>query len=95
MDDIKILETCPKCGEHLTLMESISMIDNNPYLVKRCLKCGEYPVTEIAELKTDRPNCATAEWVGGKCCGYGKGEFDDEPIDACKNCPKQACYGIE
>lgn len=41
------------------------------------------------------PDCATAEWAGGKCCGYGKAENDDEPIDACKSCLKQASYGIE
>ena len=51
----------------------------------------------IADYQTEKlkPSCSTAEWAGGKCCGYGKAENDDEPIDVCKVCPKQASYGVE
>lgn len=51
----------------------------------------------LAALQQYRPmpDCATAEWCGGKCCGYGKAENDDEPCDQCKACPKQAMYGVE
>lgn len=47
MEDTKLLEKCPHCGTSLTLMESISMINNQKYLVKRCLSCGNYPVQEV------------------------------------------------
>lgn len=50
MKDIKLLETCPNCGEHITLMESISCDTNKLMLVKRCLNCGNYPVTEVVEI---------------------------------------------
>lgn len=40
MNDIKLLETCNECGEHLTLMESIRVEDNTLWAVKRCLNCG-------------------------------------------------------
>lgn len=52
MSDIKLLETC-KCGEHLTLMESRCIETDGSMkwsLVKRCLVCGEYPVTEVIEI---------------------------------------------
>lgn len=48
-----------------------------------------------AYRKPKQPDCSSAEWSGGKCCGYGKSENNDEPIDACKICPKQASYGEE
>lgn len=51
MKDIKLQETCPKCGENITLMESISMVDNCLYLVKRCLKCDNYPMVEVIQVK--------------------------------------------
>lgn len=31
----------------------------------------------------------------GKCLGYGYTEYDDEPIEKCKNCPKYDLYGVE
>lgn len=52
MEDIKLLETCPKCGEHITLMGSIRE-DNTLWAVKRCLKCGGYPCTEVVELRRE------------------------------------------
>jgi transcription elongation factor Elf1 len=51
MRDVKLLETCAACGEQLTLMESVNTGTNKIMLVKRCLHCGSYPVTEIAEVK--------------------------------------------
>ena len=51
--------------------------------------------TAITALKAYRPkpDCESAEKCGDKCCGYGKSEYDDEPIDVCKDCEKQASYG--
>ena len=51
MKDIKLQETCPTCGENITLMESINVDNNGLYLVKRCLKCGNYPVVEVIQVK--------------------------------------------
>lgn len=50
MDDIKLLETCPHCGENLTLMLSINTSEYKPYLIKRCLSCLNYSVTEVIEI---------------------------------------------
>lgn len=50
MKDIKLLEVCDKCREHLTLMESVRVDDKKMFAVKRCLNCGGHPVEEIAEL---------------------------------------------
>lgn len=41
------------------------------------------------------PDCESAEWFGGKCNGYGKSEWDDEPCDICKECLSQSSYGVE
>lgn len=51
MKDIKLLETCEHCGEHLTLMESVNTDTNKLMLVKRCLKCGQRQAEEVVELK--------------------------------------------
>lgn len=53
MKDIKLLEICEKCGEHITLMESVNTDTNKLMLVKRCLKCGNYHVTEVVEVCTN------------------------------------------
>jgi rRNA maturation protein Nop10 len=50
MKDIKLLEKCPKCGEHLTLMESININTDALWLVKRCLNCYGYPVEEVIRV---------------------------------------------
>ena len=62
----------------------IRLSDNDAELIRTAL-----------EQMRNKPDCSTAEWNGGKCCGYGKAENDDEPIDVCKVCPKQASYGVE
>lgn len=54
VEDIKLLEQCPKCGENLTLMSSIRVtteLSGSEWLVKRCLKCGGYPCTEVVMVK--------------------------------------------
>lgn len=61
---------------------------HQPNDVDRLLSLKQY-------RKPEKPDCQSAEWAGGKCCGYGKSETDDEPIDYCKICPKQASYGEE
>lgn len=50
MEDIKLLETCKYCGEHITLMESINTETGKLMLVKRCLNCGRYPLVEVIEV---------------------------------------------
>lgn len=50
MKDLKLLQTCELCGEHLTLMESINTDDNKLYLVKRCLGCYSRPVEEVIRI---------------------------------------------
>lgn len=56
MKDIKIFVLCPECSKPLTLMESCRGDDASgvAYLVIRCLKCGGYPVKEIARLAEDQ-----------------------------------------
>ena len=49
MNDMKLDETCPTCKTSLTLMESIST-EQKLWIVKRCLQCGDYPVTEVVQL---------------------------------------------
>jgi transcription elongation factor Elf1 len=53
MKDIKLLEICDNCGQHLTLMESQRVEDGTVWAVKRCLNCGGFPAEEITRLHTD------------------------------------------
>ena len=50
MKDITLIEKCDTCGSNITLMESINTDTNRTMLVKRCLKCGNYPLVEIADI---------------------------------------------
>ena len=57
MKDIKLVEKCNHCGANLMLMGSIAVSidkddpnDGKTFLVKKCLNCGEYPVTEVIEI---------------------------------------------
>lgn len=50
MEDIELKETCKNCGNHLTLMESISHPEGKLWAVKRCLHCGGHPVEQVAKL---------------------------------------------
>lgn len=53
MKDIELAQKCGHCGSGLTLMESISVRENQAsqrWLVKRCLKCGSHPVEEVVRL---------------------------------------------
>lgn len=62
MKDILLKETCPHCRRNLTLMESVRVevpgekdeSDGSLWLVKRCLECGRYPVTEVAMLVQEK-----------------------------------------
>jgi rRNA maturation protein Nop10 len=53
MKDLKLLETCPVCGNNITLMSSINTDADKTMLVKRCLSCGSYPLEEVAELANE------------------------------------------
>ena len=53
MKDIKLFEVCKKCGKNLTLMASIRIADDTLWAVKRCLECGNHPVEEVVELKSE------------------------------------------
>jgi hypothetical protein len=50
MKDTLLLEKCPFCGEHLTLMNSIRVEDGSEWLVKRCLSCYCFPVEEVERV---------------------------------------------
>jgi len=50
MKDIILMEKCTACGFNITLMASVNMDTNRIMLVKRCLKCGNYPIEEIADI---------------------------------------------
>jgi len=62
MNDIKILECCPKCGHNLTLMDSINMKTHETWIVKRCLNCGSFPTEEIART-APRTEATGGEWI--------------------------------
>jgi rRNA maturation protein Nop10 len=50
MKDIKLEEKCEHCGNNITLMESVNNETQTLWLVKRCLSCGNYPVTEVIKV---------------------------------------------
>ena len=67
----------------------------NPLAVegrKQTIKNANLAITALQAYRP-KPDCESAERCGDKCCGYGKSDFDDEPIDVCKDCEKQASYG--
>lgn len=51
MKDIKIAEQCTHCNSNLMLMGSVRVADGSLWAVKRCLKCGNYPVQEVFQLE--------------------------------------------
>ncbi|MDF2907172.1 MAG: hypothetical protein K0R34_2493 [Herbinix sp.] len=97
MKDIKILEVCKNCGEHLTLMESQRVSDRSVWAVKRCLKCGGRPVEEISRLCTDIeakaiekqvPMQATYEYDDEFICPACNHEEDGYDVETYKFCPE-------
>lgn len=50
MKDIQLLETCTVCGAHIVLMESVNTDTGKLMLVKRCVCCANYLVTEVIEV---------------------------------------------
>jgi len=51
-------------------------------------------------LKRTYDNCKYIKKIGepgrdsnGKCLGFARSEYDDEPIDVCKYCKCQTSYG--
>lgn len=54
MKDIKLLETCEKCGKPLILMASVRHPEGTLWIVKRCLECGGHPVEEVERLYDEK-----------------------------------------
>lgn len=48
--DIKLLETCERCGANVSLTKGTKANDNGLYAVKRCLECGAPPIEKVARL---------------------------------------------
>lgn len=53
MQDIKLLETCKKCSENLTLMESVQYPEGTVWAVKRCLNCGGHGIEPVVRLHSE------------------------------------------
>ena len=77
----------------MTRAEAIERIEH----IKLCYAYeSDYEAFDMA-IKALKPNCEAADHnpSSGKCCGYGRSENDDEPIEECKNCHQYDSYGIE
>jgi membrane protease subunit (stomatin/prohibitin family) len=98
MKDIKLLEKCEKCGEHLTLMESQRYPEGTLWAVKRCLNCGGHPAEEVARLysgmdedavkKQDpiRPAIECDDEFICPACGKTTEDYDVTTIKFCPEC---------
>jgi transcription elongation factor Elf1 len=98
MKDIKLLETCNKCGEHLTLMESQRVGDGTLWVVKRCLHCGGHPVEEVARLLSDIEENACKKQIPMQAyyeyddeftcpaCGFEDDGYDVKRLKVCPDC---------
>jgi len=45
--------------------------------------------------KNERLGIGTPEKHGKFCCGYQKGDMDDEPSEKCKRCKQYEFYWLE
>lgn len=98
MKDLKLLEKCKKCGEHLTLMESQRHPEGTVWTVKRCLKCGGHPVEEVTRLYSQIEEDACKKQVPIKvvveyddeftcpACGKTTEDYDVTTIKVCPEC---------
>ncbi|MGH0053396.1 MAG: hypothetical protein ACQ5SW_08425 [Sphaerochaetaceae bacterium] len=92
-EPLLLLETCEKCGNRLTLMESLNADTRKPYLVKRCLMCFEHGPEEVAELAQPMENaiiiceddtaccherCSALKRIGEECSRSECTKFDEE-----------------
>jgi membrane protease subunit (stomatin/prohibitin family) len=97
MKDIKLLEKCEKCGDHLTLMESIRHPKGTLWAVKRCLNCGGHPVEEVVRLlsateedsvKKQEPMRVGADWDNEFTCPTCGKTTEDYDVTTIKFCPE-------
>ena len=59
----------------------------NKIVAEECYKFADALLAEREKDARKERRCADAErYPDGTCMGYQKGEFDDEPIEACKVC---------
>lgn len=65
-------------------------VENNfgDVLYYACLIDGEAEIPHNAR-------CLEVEWVNGKCRGYQRSEYDDEPAEMCKECTDSMFYENE
>ena len=95
------LKNCPFCGREMNEVEIISCLAMARIYHANVLKAddecldhyftiqGVCTVKEAKEKWNRRlPPCNEAEHDAIGCLGFGKGQYDDEPIDVCMNCPK-------
>ena len=67
--------------------EAIETLKNeNGFTNGKWYRAVDLAITALQEYQKPKPDCESAEKWGDKCCGYGKSEYDDEPIDVCKDC---------
>ena len=104
------LKFCPFCGREVRIKRYVEEIDYDicwiehvevepPCFLSRVSGYvgKQEDLIELWNRRTQRPDCDSANHnpFSGKCCGYGKSEYDDEPIDICKNCSKYDSYGVD
>jgi len=104
MQDMKLLETCEKCGENLTLMESQRHPEGTLWAVKRCLKCGGHPVEEVVRLVTDIEDSACKKQIPMKAyyeyddeftcpaCNYEDDGYDVKTLKVCPECGQKLLW---
>jgi ssDNA-binding Zn-finger/Zn-ribbon topoisomerase 1 len=98
MKDIKLLEVCDKCREHLTLMESQRVEDGTLWAVKRCLNCGGHPVEEVIRLISEIEQNALEKQIPMQAtyvyddeficpaCSYEDDGYDVKTLKVCPEC---------
>lgn len=95
------LKSCPFCGNEMNEVEMVAFLRiarihhaNDVRADTECIAQYHtvYDVDTIQEAKDKwnrrKPPCHEAEHDAIGCLGFGKGKYDDEPIDVCMNCSK-------
>lgn len=95
------LKPCPFCGaEAMTCYNTmygfqVYCTNEKCFMAENIMYGMKTEEMAVEAWNKRKPPCGEAEKTNSGCLGYGKGPSDDEPIDACKNCPKYVSYGIE